>query len=349
MDNIRGKTVAITGAARGIGYATARHSSSAAPASSSVTAKWPCRSRRSQAGRSARHRAIRSTSPRDSTRRSSTRPAPTGRPHRRAHQQRRRHAGRPVPRTVRAVDPLLYRGQLLRRVHRCQLALPEMVKRRRGHIVNIASMAGMIAVPAKSSTRHEVRRRRADHGDGRRVRAAGRRRDVRDADLHQHRADHGHPEHRGPQAGANPRTSPPRSSRRSTSPRPTCPSRPAAVLGAVTRCWARAAALAVQQMGNDTCSWTSTAPHVRLRAPRAGRARRGRGDEKNGGGGGGGGAPPPASRTPVADRPHRKASIASRCSNSVVEIEGGGASSGEVVGGEHDESTPSVSFGAHWA
>ena len=30
MDNIRGKTIAITGAARGIGFATARHCCSAA-------------------------------------------------------------------------------------------------------------------------------------------------------------------------------------------------------------------------------------------------------------------------------------------------------------------------------
>ena len=31
----------------------------------------------------------------------------------------------------------------------CQLVLPEMVKRRRGHIINIASLAGMVAVPGQ--------------------------------------------------------------------------------------------------------------------------------------------------------------------------------------------------------
>jgi NAD(P)-dependent dehydrogenase (short-subunit alcohol dehydrogenase family) len=35
-------------------------------------------------------------------------------------------------------------------INGCRLALPDMVKRRRGHIVNIASMAGMLAVPGQA-------------------------------------------------------------------------------------------------------------------------------------------------------------------------------------------------------
>ena len=34
----------------------------------------------------------------------------------------------------------------------CQLALPDMVARRRGHIINIASLSGLIPVPVRSST-----------------------------------------------------------------------------------------------------------------------------------------------------------------------------------------------------
>jgi len=35
-------------------------------------------------------------------------------------------------------------------INGCRLALPDMVKRRRGHIINIASMAGMLAVPGQA-------------------------------------------------------------------------------------------------------------------------------------------------------------------------------------------------------
>jgi len=47
MDNIRGKSIAITGAARGIGYAPGRHCWPVAPGWSSATVTSRFRSRRS--------------------------------------------------------------------------------------------------------------------------------------------------------------------------------------------------------------------------------------------------------------------------------------------------------------
>ena len=53
----------------------------------------------------------------------------------------------------------------------CQLVLPEMVARRSGHIVNIASMAGVMALPGTSRLlRHQIRCRWPERGHGRRVR-----------------------------------------------------------------------------------------------------------------------------------------------------------------------------------
>jgi len=49
----------------------------------------------------------------------------------------------------------------------------EMVKRRSGHIINIASLPAMVAVPANHLRRNKIRSRRAVHRDGRRIRPAG--------------------------------------------------------------------------------------------------------------------------------------------------------------------------------
>ena len=85
----------------------------------------------------------------------------------------------------------------------CQLVLPEMVTRRRGHVVNIASMAGMVAVPGQvvyAGTKFAVVGLSTAMADE--FAPAGRRGDVHPADVHQHRADLGHQEHRRAEARA---------------------------------------------------------------------------------------------------------------------------------------------------
>ena len=59
----------------------------------------------------------------------------------------------------------------------CQLVLPDMIARRSGHIINIASLSGLIPVPGQVVyVGRQVRRGRAVCGAGRRGRAARRRR-----------------------------------------------------------------------------------------------------------------------------------------------------------------------------
>ena len=79
MDNIRGKTIAITGAARGIGYATAKallaRGARVVIGDRDVALQESAVADLTKLGRC---RAIRSTSPTaNRSRRSSTRPAPT--------------------------------------------------------------------------------------------------------------------------------------------------------------------------------------------------------------------------------------------------------------------------------
>lgn len=152
MDNIRGKTVVITGAARGIGYATAK----------------------ALLGRGARvvigdrdlevlEQAVAGLSglgpvsghPLDVTERESfvaflEKASADGGGH---IDVLINNAG------VMPIGPFLQQSQEAIRssievnfygvLTGCQLVLPEMVKRRSGHIINIASMAGMVAVPGQ--------------------------------------------------------------------------------------------------------------------------------------------------------------------------------------------------------
>lgn len=51
-----------------------------------------------------------------------------------------------TPESIRSATEVNFYGVL----NGCQLVLPEMVKRRSGHIINIASMAGIVAVPGQA-------------------------------------------------------------------------------------------------------------------------------------------------------------------------------------------------------
>jgi short-subunit dehydrogenase len=152
MDNIRGKTVAITGAARGIGYATAKAllargarvvigDRDVAALESAVTGLGSV--------------GIVSGHPLDVTDRESfatflDKARTDGDGH---LDVLINNAG------VMPVGPFLEQSEGAIRssievnvygvLTGCQLVLPEMVRRRHGHIINIASMAGMVAVPGQ--------------------------------------------------------------------------------------------------------------------------------------------------------------------------------------------------------
>ena len=229
MDNIRGKTIAITGAARGIGYATAkallargarvvigdRDVALQESAVADLTKLGP------GIGLSARrHRpgVVRDVPRQGAHRRR--------RPHRRADQQRGRDADRPVPRTVRAGDPLVDRGQLLRRDRRLPAgaARHDRPPQRPHHQHRVAVRPDPGAGPGRLR-RRQVRRGGAVRRAGRRGRAARRRRLGDHAAVHQHRIDLGHQEPAEPSSRWSPRTSPRRSSRHWRSRKPMSPCR----------------------------------------------------------------------------------------------------------------------------
>ena len=90
----------------------------------------------------------------------------------------------------------------------CRLVLPEMVTRRRGHIVNIASLAGMLAVPGQAlyaGTKFAVvglSTALADEFEPQGVQIG-----CVMPTFHQHRADRGHQRDRATRP-VQPRTSP---------------------------------------------------------------------------------------------------------------------------------------------
>ena len=153
MDNIRGKTIAITGAARGIGFATAQ-------ALLARGARVVIGDREVALGESAVAK-LSYLGP------VSGYPLDVADPESFAAflDKARADGGGHIDvlinnAGVMPVGPFLdHTEQTIRSaievnfygvVNGCRLVLPEMVKRRRGHIVNVASLAGMLAVPGQA-------------------------------------------------------------------------------------------------------------------------------------------------------------------------------------------------------
>ena len=153
MDNIRGKTIAITGAARGIGFATAQallaRGARVVIGDRDVALEESAVARLSNLGPVSGH-------PHDVT---DPQSFATFRDKARADGGGRidvliNNAGvMPVgpflnqsDEAIRSAVEVNFYGVLTG----CRLALPEMTKRRSGHIVNIASLAGLLAVPGQA-------------------------------------------------------------------------------------------------------------------------------------------------------------------------------------------------------
>jgi NADP-dependent 3-hydroxy acid dehydrogenase YdfG len=152
MDNIRGKTIAITGAARGIGYATAeallKRGARVVIGDRDVALQESSVAKLGNLGPVSGY-------PLDVTDRESFATF--------LDKARTDGAGHidvlinnagvmPVgpflgqsQETIRSATEVNFYGVL----NGCQLVLPEMVRRRAGHIINIASMAGIVAVPGQ--------------------------------------------------------------------------------------------------------------------------------------------------------------------------------------------------------
>lgn len=152
MDNIRGRTIAITGAARGIGHATARallaRGARVVIGDRDVAALESAVADLSKAGQVTGY-------PLDVTDKESFETFLD-----KARADGHGHVDVLINNAgVMPVGPFLEQSEQSIRssievnvygvLTGCQLVLPEMVKRRRGHIVNIASMAGMVAVPGQ--------------------------------------------------------------------------------------------------------------------------------------------------------------------------------------------------------
>jgi short-subunit dehydrogenase len=152
MDNIRGKTIAITGAARGIGYATAKallargarvvigdrdvavlESAVTGLSSSGQVSGYPLDVTDKESFATFLDKARTDGSGHVDVLINNAGVMPVG-----AFLEQSEQA-------IRSAIEVNFYGVLTG----CRLVLPDMVKRRSGHIVNVASMAGMVAVPGQ--------------------------------------------------------------------------------------------------------------------------------------------------------------------------------------------------------
>lgn len=152
MDNIRGKTIVVTGAARGIGYATAKallaRGARVVIGDRDVAVLEKAVTELGRTGQVCGHPVDVTDAESFSALLEKARADGGGR-----IDVLINNAG------VMPVGPFLGHSEQAIRTSievnfygvltGCRLVLPEMVRRRRGHIVNIASMAGMVAVPGQ--------------------------------------------------------------------------------------------------------------------------------------------------------------------------------------------------------
>ena len=152
MDNIRGKTIAITGAARGIGYATARallaRGARVVIGDRDVAMQRSAVAELSTCGQVSGYPLDVSETESFATFLDKAR----GDGHGRIDVLINNAGVMPVGPFLEQSDAAIRSAievNLYGVLTGCRLVLPEMVARRSGHIVNIASMAGMLAVPGQ--------------------------------------------------------------------------------------------------------------------------------------------------------------------------------------------------------
>jgi len=152
MDNIRGKTIAITGAARGIGHATAKallaRGGRVVIGDRDVAALEAAVAELSKFGQASGYPLDVTDKESFATFLDKARSDGAGHIDVLINNAGVMPVGHFLEQSEQAIRSAL-EVNLYGVLTGCQLVLPEMVKRRSGHVVNIASMAGMVAVPGQ--------------------------------------------------------------------------------------------------------------------------------------------------------------------------------------------------------